>query len=136
MKKTSTNTSRLLLALGTASLLLSACAFTEYGNRINQEQLVLARLEDKRHSLETEYIIVLNSLELHPTDKQLIDEKSKVAEKLRAITYDIDEKRKAFDLSIKEWDDKILQNRIEQEMIDKEIRENGEKDEDVDFNNK
>jgi hypothetical protein len=134
MKKTSTPINR-LLPLG-AAVLLSACAFTEYGNRINQEQLVIARLEDKRHSLETEYIIVLNSLETHPTDRKLIDEKAAVLKKLRDLGYDIEEKRKAFDMSIKEWDDKILQNRVEQEMVDKEIRENGSKDEDVDFNNK
>lgn len=134
MKKTSTRIEGLVAAA--AALVFSACAFTEYGNRINQEQLALSRLEDKRHSLETEYIIVLNSLEEHPTDRKLMDEKEKVLKKLRELGYDIDEKRKAFDMSIKEWDDKIIQNRLEQEMVDKEIRDNAGKDEDVDFNNK
>ena len=55
MKKTSTSTNRLLAAAG-AALLCFGCAFTEYGNRINQEQLEIARLEDKRHGLETEFI--------------------------------------------------------------------------------
>jgi hypothetical protein len=137
MKKTSTNTGRRLLPiLGPAVLLLSACAFTEYGNRINQEQLAIARLEDKRHSVETEYIIVLNSLELHPTDKKLIEERDKVQKKLREIGYKIDEARKLLDLSVTEWDQKILQNRLEQEMIDKEIQDNEGKDEDVEFINK
>jgi hypothetical protein len=134
MKKTSTSTSRLLLS--GLLLLLSACAFTEYGNRINQEQLAIARLEDKRHSLETEFIIVLNSLEMHPTDKKLIEERDKVQQKLREIGYKIDEQRKLLDMSITEWDQKILQNRLEQEMIDKEVRENEGKDEDVEFINK
>jgi hypothetical protein len=134
MKKTSTRIKALSSAV--AALFFSACAFTEYGNRINQEQLALARLEDKRHSLETEYIIVLNSLETHPTDHKLAAEKDKVLKKLQEVGYEIDEKRKAFDMSIKEWDDKIVQNRLEQEMVDKEIRENAGKNEDVEFNNK
>lgn len=138
MKKTSTSIDRLLrLALPSLlSTLLGACAFTEYGNRINQEQLGIARLEEKRHSLETQYIIVQNSLELHPTDANLIKERDEVRKKLLDLSYEITEKRKLLDQSLLEWEQKIIQERIEREMVDKEVRENEGKDEQIEFENK
>ncbi len=105
-------------------VVLSGCAFTEYGNRINQEQSELAALEAKRHKLESQYIIVMNMLENHPTDRNLIDERDKVLEKLRLLNFDIDQKRGFFDQSLREWEQKLVQERIQQEMIDKEVREN------------
>lgn len=135
MKKTSSSIDRLLPAL-LSTLALSACAFTEYGVRINQEQLAIARLEEKRHSLETQYIIVLNSLELHPTEEKLIKERDEVRDKLRELTYELDQKRKLLDQSLMEWEQKIVQERIEREMIEKEILENQYKDEQVEFENK
>ena len=125
------------LCLGVFSLLyLCSCAFTEYGNRINKEQSVIAGLEDKRKNLETHYIIILNDLETHPTDKRLIRERDQVRDKLRDVTYDIGEKRKMFEQSLLEWEDKVLQERMEQEMIHRAVRENQDKDEDVEFENK
>ncbi len=129
MKKTSTIRSRFLLGL-------TACAFTEYGNRINQEQLDIARLEDKRHTLETGYIIVLNSLELHPTEEKLIKERDGMRGKLRDLDFQIDQKRKSLDQSFLEWEQKIVQEKVEREMIDKEVQENKGKNEDVEFENK
>ena len=131
MKKTFTSTNNWLAAA--AALLSASCAFTEYGNRINQEQLAIARLEDKRHGLETEYIIVLNTLELHPDDDRLIKERDQVHKKLIDLDADIAEKRKMLDQSFGEWDQKIVQERIEKQMIDKEIKENEGKDEQQEF---
>ena len=145
MKKTFTNTSRVprrgawkVLAplISIAAFLLSACAFTEYGNRINQEQLDIARLEDKRHSLETQYIIVLNNLELHPDEDRLIKERDEVRAKLIDATGLITEKRRMLDQSYKEWEQKIVEEKIEKKMIDTEVKENQDKNEDVDFENK
>ena len=76
MKKICTNTRRRPFLFPrfcvVAAALLAGCAFTDYGNRINQEQLDIARLEDKRHNLETQFIIVLNNLESHPAEEKLI----------------------------------------------------------------
>lgn len=119
-----------------AALLLTACAFTDYGNRINQEQLDIAKLEEKRHSLETQYIIVLNNLEIHPGEEKLVKEQDQVRRKLIDVSSLIEEKRKLLDASIREWEQKIVQEKIEQEMINREIRENESKDEDVEFENK
>jgi len=118
-----------------ALLFCAGCAFTEYGNRINQEQLAIAHLEDKRHSLETEYIIVLNSLEEHPDEPRLIKERDEVHKKLIDLEEDIAEKRKSLDQSFREWDQKIVQERIEKQMIDKEVKENEGKDEQQEFEN-
>lgn len=137
MKKISTSIERLLRPAVLASLpLIAACAFTDYGNRINQEQLAISRLEDKRHSLETQYIIVLNSLETHPTEEKLIKEKDEVRKKLMDLSYEIGEKRKLLDQSFMEWEQKTVEERIQQEMIDKEVQDNQFKDESVEFENK
>ncbi|HKP97644.1 MAG TPA: hypothetical protein VJ385_18015 [Fibrobacteria bacterium] len=141
MKKTCTST-RPLFRRGAvpfplaALLLLSACAFTEYGNRINQEQLDIARLEDKRHTLETQYIIVLNNLELHPDEEKLVKERDEVRGKLIDVAGLIDQKRKMLDQSYREWEQKIVEEKIQKQMIDNEIRENDGKNEDVEFENK
>src|SRR5258705_8969059 len=104
------------LLLFSAALLLSACAFTEFGNRINQEQLEIARLEDKRHSLETQYIIVLNNLELHPDEERLIKERDEVRAKLIDVSSLITEKRRMLDQSYREWEQKIVEEKIEKKM--------------------
>jgi hypothetical protein len=119
-----------------AAALLSACAFTDYGNRINQEQLDIARMEDKRHSLETQFIIVLNNLETHPNEEKLIKERDEVRAKLIDVSYQITEKRKMLDQSFREWEQKIIEERIQKQMIDQEIRDNQGKNEDVEFENK
>jgi hypothetical protein len=141
MKRTFTNTSshRGLFPRGTracafaAILVCAGCAFTDYGNRINQEQLGIARLEDKRHSVETQYIIILNNLEIHPDDERLIKERDLVHKKLIDLDASIAEKRKGLDQSLNEWDQKIVQERIEKQMIDKEVKENEGKDEQQEF---
>jgi hypothetical protein len=140
MKKTSTITGELrrffIPAAAFLILSVSGCAFTEYGNRINQEQLEIARLEDKRHNLETQYIIVLNNLELHPAEERLLKERDEVRRKLIDLSSLLNEKRKLLDQSFQEWEQKIVHERIEKEMVDREIRENEGKNEDVEFENK
>jgi hypothetical protein len=115
-------------------LLMQGCAFTDYGNRINQEQLDIARLEDKRHTLETQFIIVLNNLETHPGE--LLKERDEVRGKLIDVSSLIIEKRKLLDQSFREWEQKIVEERIQQQMIDKEVKDNEGKVEDVEFENK
>ena len=140
MKKTFTNTRRrglLSLCLGVLSAaLLAGCAFTDYGNRINREQLDIARLEEKRHNLETQFIIVLNNLETHPGEEKLIKERDEVRGKLIDVSSMITEKRKLLDQSFREWEQKIVEERIQKQMIDQEIRDNESKNEDVEFENK
>ncbi len=125
-----------ILLLALSAILLSACAFTEYGNRINQEQLAITRLEDKRHNLETQYIIVLNNLEIHPTEERLIKERDEVRGKLIDVAATIEQKRKMLDQSFREWEQKIVEEKIEKQMIDNEVKQNEGKNEDVDFENK
>ena len=140
MKKTFTNTRRARVSIPVqwvlAAALLAGCAFTDYGNRINREQLEIARLEDKRHNLETQFIIVLNNLENHPGEEKLIKERDEVRAKLIDASYMITEKRKMLDQSFREWEQKIVEERIQKQMIDQEVRDNEGKNEDVEFENK
>lgn len=109
--------------LGVMALLTCHCAFTEYGARINAEQQALARLENKRQKYESQYVIVLNNLETHPVDMDLLAERDKLYRKLQAITETIGEQRKMLDQSFSEWDQKILEERIQLQMIEKEEKE-------------
>jgi hypothetical protein len=106
---------------------LGACAFTEYGNRINQEQEELGKLENKRHDLEGRLIIILNSLELHPTEHQLMSERDKIQKRIQETESLINQKRTTFAMSLREWQEKITQERLEHEMIDKEVHDNEDK---------
>jgi len=127
---------RLNAACLVLGLWIQGCAFTDYGNRINQEQLEIARLEDKRHTLETQFIIVLNNLETHPGEEKLLKERDEVRGKLIDVSSLITEKRKMLDQSYREWEQKIVEERIQQQMIDKEVKDNEGKIEDVEFENK
>lgn len=96
------------------------CAFTEYGARINAEQVALTKLEERRQKTETRYIIVLNNLEKNPTEAELLKEKDKVYRQWQALNEEIAEKRRMFDQSLMEWDQKIIEERIQLQMIQKE----------------
>ena len=72
----------------------------------------------------------------HPDDERLIKERDEVHKKLIDLSEDILERRKSLDQSFREWDQKIVQERIEKQMIDQEIKENEGKDEQQEFENK
>jgi hypothetical protein len=99
---------------------LMHCAFTEYGTRINNEQLALTKLEERRQKIETRYIIVLNNLEKNPAEPELLTEKEKVYRRWQALNEEIAEKRRMLDQSLLEWDQKIIEERIQLQMIQKE----------------
>ena len=56
--------------------------------------------------------------------------------KLIDVSSLITEKRKLLDQSFREWEQKIVEERIQKQMIDAEIRDNEGKNEDVEFENK
>ncbi len=118
--------------VGLTSLwILGGCAFTDYGVRISEEHRAIAQLENKRKKLENQYIILMNHLETYPTDMRLIEDRDKVRRKLQETVWELDQKRQFFDLSLKEWEEKIIQDRIQQEMIQKEVQENAHKEEGI-----
>jgi hypothetical protein len=51
------------------------------------------------------------------------------------VSSQIVEKRKLLDQSYREWEQKIVEEKIQQQMIDTEVKENADKNEDEDFNN-
>jgi len=111
-------------------LLASACAFTDYGNRINGERREIEGLERKYNDLEARYVIVLNSLEKNLGDSNLENERDKVKGKLQALSARIQEKRKGYELSVEEWEKKIVQDNIQKALEDQAINENAGKTED------
>jgi len=92
-----------------AGLLASACAFTEYGNRINGEHREVERMERKYDDLEARYVIVLNNLEKNLGDSKL---------------------EKEYAMSVEDWEKKIVQDNIQKALEDKAINENAGKTED------
>ena len=113
-----------------AGLLASACAFTEYGNRINGEHREVERMERKYDDLEARYVIVLNNLEKNLGDSKLENERDKVKEKLQALSARIQDKRKEYAMSVEDWEKKIVQDNIQKALEDKAINENAGKTED------
>lgn len=105
------------------SLICANCAFTDYGRRINDEHLAIVRLEEKRHKLETQLIIVMNNLELNQGDPKLMAERDKIQRKLQEYSVKITENRTVYDRSILEWEQKLIEDRIQQQMIEKEEQE-------------
>jgi hypothetical protein len=105
------------------------CAFTQSGDRINGELGEVERLERKRQDYESQYIIVLNGLENHPGDPKLEKEREAVRKKIQSLTTRILAQRATLDRSIREWEQKIIEERIQKEMIEKEERENAYKEE-------
>ena len=113
--------------IAAACALLCGCAFTDYGTRINGERRELESLEGKYQDLEARYVIVLNSLEKNLGDSKLENERDKVRDKMHALNARIQEKRREFDMSLEEWEKKIVQDNLQKALIDKEVIDNANK---------
>ena len=107
-------------AIFIASFLLGGCAFTDYGNRIGDERQSLEALEKKRQDYESRYVIVLNSLEKNMNDLKLDYEKNKLERMLLDVNTKIGEKRQSFERSLEEWRQKIAQDKLQKQMLDRE----------------
>jgi hypothetical protein len=110
-------------------ILISGCAYTDMGQRVNAERESVAEMENRRSELESRLVIVMNNLELNPDDETLSREKDKVQAKLRSVEEQLAGRRQMFDQILKEWDQKIVEERIQKRMIDTEVRDNARKDE-------
>ena len=123
MKRIFTRADAILIA----SLLFAGCAFTDYGNRINGERLTLENLERKRQDYESRYVIVLNSLERYTGDPKLERERGMLQKRILEISAKIAEQRQTFEHSVQEWDQKISQDKLLKEMLDREEQLNANK---------
>ena len=103
-----------------ASLLFAGCAFTDYGNRINDERQTLESLERKRQDYESRYVIVLNSLEKYVDDPKLEEERGMLQRKILEMNVKITQQRQTFEQSVEEWNQKITQDKLQKEMLEKE----------------
>ncbi len=107
---------------------ITGCAFTHEGARINGEQADLERMERKRHSLESQYIIILNGLEKYPGDQKLEKERHDVMKSLSTLSSRIINQRDLVARSIREWEQKITDERVLKDLVEKEENTNGNKD--------
>ena len=114
------------VALG-AAVLATGCAFTDYGNRINKERAALEDLEQKRSDYEARYIIALNNLEKNLDDLRSENEKARIRKRIQELNSRLAEKRQSYDRSIQEWEQKILQDKIQKAMEDKAVKEGDKK---------
>ena len=116
MKRIFTTANAILIA----SLLLAGCAFTDNGNRISDERQTLENLERKRQDYESRYVIVLNSLEKNLGDPKLEHERDKLQKMILDVNTKIAEQRQAFEHSVDEWQQKIAQDELQKEMLERE----------------
>lgn len=107
-------------AICIASLLLAGCAFTDYGSRINDERQTLESLERKRDDYEARYVLVLNSLEKNIGDSRLEEERGMLQKKILEIDVKVAQQREGFERSVEEWNQKISQEKLQKEMLDRE----------------
>jgi len=131
MKKTFT-AADLLRVAGLAGFLMlilqfAGCAFSDYGNRVNDERDALMRLERMREDYQTRYVIVLNSLERYIGDPKLEKERDGIQKKILDLDFKIKEQRKVFDQSVDEWSQKIAQDKLQKEINDKEEQSSASK---------
>ncbi len=97
------------------------CAtFTDHGSRVNDEQQSLEKLEHKRDDYQERLVIVLNNLERYPGDPRMEKERDLVQGKLQEVNTQIDQQRELYRQSLAEWEQKINDDKIQQQMIDKE----------------
>src|SRR3954471_9506094 len=128
MKKTFTIAdARRAFLLCAVAAFCAGCAFTDSGNRLNEDRKSLESLERQREDYESRYVIVLNSLEKNIGDAQLERERDKLRKKIQELSARIREQRQEFDRTVREWEDKIAQDELQREMIEKEERKNAYK---------
>ncbi len=112
-----------------AGLLLVGCAFTDYGNRVNDERTTLENLEHRREDWQSRYVIVLNGLERYPGDEKLEKERDAVRKKILDLDKDIADQRQMYESSVRDWERKITEDKLQQQILDREERKNaGKKD--------
>jgi hypothetical protein len=105
------------------------CAFTDFGSRVNAERAALEKLEKRRQKYETRHVIILNNLERNPGDPKLEKERDEVREKIVSLHSRIEAQRALFARSVQEWETKIVEERIQKDLVDKEERENAHRPE-------
>ena len=110
-----------------SAILFAGCAFTDNGNRINDQRDALEDLEHKRESYETRYIIILNGLEKYPDDSQLEKERDSIRKRILEVDADIKVQRDLFDQSVTEWEKKIADDKLQKQIMEREDRINASK---------
>ncbi len=123
MKKTFTAVELFMAAF----LLLAGCAFSDYGNRVNDERDALEKLERQREDYQSRYVIVLNSLERYVGDSRLEKERDGLQKKILDLDFQITQQRKVFDQSVEGWRQKIDQDKLQKQINDREEQENAGK---------
>lgn len=117
---------KILLAAG----LLAGCAFTDYGNRVNEERSALENLERRREDLESRFVIVLNGLERYPGDATLETERDKIRRKILELHKQIQEQRQVYDSRVRDWERKITEDKLQKQINDREEKKNAYKKDD------
>ena len=110
-----------------AGLLLAGCAFTDYGNRVNDERTTLENLEHRREDWQSRYVIVLNGLERYPGDEKLEKERDAVRKKILDFDKDIADQRQMYESSVQDWERKITEDKLQKQIQDREERKNADK---------
>ena len=110
-----------------AGLLLAGCAFTDYGNRVNDERSTLENLEHRREDWQSRYVIVLNGLERYPGDDKLEKERDAVRKKILDLDKSIQDQRQMYESSVQDWERKITEDKLQKQIQDREERKNADK---------
>ncbi len=104
---------------------LSGCSYrTPTGVEVERERAEVVRLENQRRSLEKDLMVVLNNLERHPLERDLLEKRDAIKSELTKVRGQLIERRQFFDKNMDGWEAKIREEGVMRQMIDQEVREN------------
>jgi hypothetical protein len=101
-------------------VLLAGCGMSNPA--VQKEHKKIITLEKKKLRLERDYHMILSHLEKHPNARELRLKKAELKKQIVEVGMEIKESRQQLDIAVQQWEDRVLTNRVEQNMVDEEER--------------
>ncbi|MBF0431780.1 MAG: hypothetical protein HQK83_10905 [Fibrobacteria bacterium] len=103
------------------ALMLCHCAISNPS--IRKEHSEITSLVKQKQKLEKRYFLLLGHLEKYPKERKLRLDQASLKKEIMELSIKIAEHRKQLDMLLTEWENRVVGNRVEQNMIDREVRE-------------
>jgi hypothetical protein len=90
---------------------------------VHKELKQVISLEREKQKLEKDYLYLLGHLEKYPSQRELRLKQAELKKRLKELSAEIKSSRSQLELSIREWEERVVGGRIEKRMIDDAVRE-------------
>jgi hypothetical protein len=105
------------------------------GGALGKNYQDLNSLLNQRQKLESTYLLTLGHLENYPTDRNLRLKQADLRSKLTSLNIKIESKRQEFNMALVQWEQRLVQDRVEEEMENKVIKNNRRQPENPEWGN-